>query len=767
MAAFTSKAAGNWSSAGQTTWNEVGVPGSGDTVTTTHAITVDTNTSCGGITAMGAALTVATDVTFTLFGDVNQGDANFIMSADSHLVFNTTGADRKWIQGTATGQTNCIFIANGTSGSHCTVSKTGGNECWFDGLGEGSGANWDTTAWDCTYVDFEDIGTGVFMNGLNTFGSCNIRFDHCTFDGCSTLNDTRPYGWRGAANKDYYVRDCKFTNSVATYSAEIIADCSSGSGTTGLLRNSFDKSVNFNSKIEVEDNFFQASAAVAGGPWITCVNNIWRVGDGDSEPLIGFDTSFNYWLGNLNHLGNPHCFNLAAGDIDITDCIFEIPNGLQGNDGGECVYGNTGGISVLRNLCVPSAVDGAALGNVAHNSSTGSVTAWIVEHNTCVGDDSAYIAYTEQGSDTTPLYSSVKSNLVVDLNGSTAAICFDVFEAVTDMVATANVVKNGKFGQLAYADATSGQTLQGYRSHFTTAPGGTDVTGDPEFVDPTRCFSEWAVYKGAASGGDSLTTKTNASIALIAADPTLIASDLMPWVKGGYAPTNAAFEDAGHDGDTIGAVAFAGGPATAYTFTGPSSGDVNVASTNFTVTPNGDADGIEVTPATDGSGSFTPSSVTFTGSDSETFTYTPTSASGSPHTLSVTDDGGLTDPANIDYTVNAAALSIGTLTVVGQGSSYVTVNIATNTGGTPPYSNQLQRAPDEVGSPGTFANVGDPEDGADTDIGDGGLDPETTYWYRVVVTDDASESDTSNEVSATTDAATAGVAGGIMLRGHS
>lgn len=93
-------------------------------------------------------------------------------------------------------------------------------------------------------------------------------------------------------------------------------------------------------------------------------------------------------------------------------------------------------------------------------------------------------------------------------------------------------------------------------------------------------------------------------------------------------------------------------PATSYTFTGPTSGVVNVASSNFTVTPNGDADGITVTPASDGAGSFNPTSVTFTGSNAETFTYTPTDTAGSPHTLSVTDDGGLTDPAAIDYTVN-------------------------------------------------------------------------------------------------------------------
>ncbi len=56
MAAFTSKASGNWSSAGQTTWNEVGVPVAGDTVTiaANHVVTVDdTSRACAAITLNG------------------------------------------------------------------------------------------------------------------------------------------------------------------------------------------------------------------------------------------------------------------------------------------------------------------------------------------------------------------------------------------------------------------------------------------------------------------------------------------------------------------------------------------------------------------------------------------------------------------------------------------------------------------------------------------------------------------------------------------
>jgi hypothetical protein len=120
-------------------------------------------------------------------------------------------------------------------------------------------------------------------------------------------------------------------------------------------------------------------------------------------------------------------------------------------------------------------------------------------------------------------------------------------------------------------------------------------------------------------------------------------AEVTEWVNGG---SGIAYED------------WAGSAATSYTFTGPTSGLVNAASTNFTVTPNGDATGIVVTPATNGSGSFTPSSVTFSGATPATFTYTPTSTTGSPHTLSVTDNGGLTDPASIGYTVLSGTIAI-------------------------------------------------------------------------------------------------------------
>ena len=87
--------------------------------------------------------------------------------------------------------------------------------------------------------------------------------------------------------------------------------------------------------------------------------------------------------------------------------------------------------------------------------------------------------------------------------------------------------------------------------------------------------------------------------------------------------------------------------ATAYTFSGPSSGTVSTASTNFTITPNHIYTGtITVTPS--GGGLSTPIVLTFAGSATpQTFTITPV-VSGTV-TLTATNNGGLTNPLALSY----------------------------------------------------------------------------------------------------------------------
>lgn len=95
-----------------------------------------------------------------------------------------------------------------------------------------------------------------------------------------------------------------------------------------------------------------------------------------------------------------------------------------------------------------------------------------------------------------------------------------------------------------------------------------------------------------------------------------------------------------------------GGAATAYTLTGPTTGLVGSATTNYTVQSNGTlAAPVTVTPSDNGKlGSFSPSSVTLAAgtNTSATFTYTPLYYG--TISISTTNNGGLTDPAPISFT---------------------------------------------------------------------------------------------------------------------
>ena len=103
-----------------------------------------------------------------------------------------------------------------------------------------------------------------------------------------------------------------------------------------------------------------------------------------------------------------------------------------------------------------------------------------------------------------------------------------------------------------------------------------------------------------------------------------------------------------------------GGPdrPTTYDFTGPSTGETGVASTDFTVSLQTVPASVTVTPNDSGNGgTFDPQSVLLTtDSPSATFTYTPASVGNK--TISTTNDGTLTDPAPLTYVSTAPLINI-------------------------------------------------------------------------------------------------------------
>jgi hypothetical protein len=104
--------------------------------------------------------------------------------------------------------------------------------------------------------------------------------------------------------------------------------------------------------------------------------------------------------------------------------------------------------------------------------------------------------------------------------------------------------------------------------------------------------------------------------------------------------------------------------ATATTLTGPTSGVVGTASAAFTVGADGPITGtVTVTPSDGGAGgTFSPTSVAIS-SASPTATFTYTASSAGAKTISVTNNGGLSNPSSIDYTAASAASTVSSVTV--------------------------------------------------------------------------------------------------------
>ncbi len=96
-------------------------------------------------------------------------------------------------------------------------------------------------------------------------------------------------------------------------------------------------------------------------------------------------------------------------------------------------------------------------------------------------------------------------------------------------------------------------------------------------------------------------------------------------------------------------------PATGINWSGPASGNIYEASSNFTAQPNGTYTGsILITPSDPDGGTFSPTSATSVDGAAVTFTLTPTTT-GAHDQLGITNNGGFSAPAELTYTVATPA----------------------------------------------------------------------------------------------------------------
>ena len=125
--------------------------------------------------------------------------------------------------------------------------------------------------------------------------------------------------------------------------------------------------------------------------------------------------------------------------------------------------------------------------------------------------------------------------------------------------------------------------------------------------------------------------------------------------------------------------------ASTFTFTGPSAGNVNSTSANFTVTPNNLFTGtVTITPSGSGSAGLTAKVLTFSNSSvAQTFTITPVVAGSI--TLSATNNSTLSNPASLIYTSQAVVPAAPTSVFASAGNASASLSFVapTNNGGSP------------------------------------------------------------------------------------
>lgn len=214
---------GNWSAPG--TWVGGLIPGDGDTWVTAFPLVVDDDRTFGtspttpaveGTVQAGGSLTIAAGVTLTMRGDIQLENTVLTMEAGSTLKFDSSLAAGTPIykvrMSSAASQQNTKFVANGTSGARCTVTKAAGS-----GNGQIGRYVAGTSAWAqyrCTYTDFLDLGTSApafatdaIEINVNNTAAAEGYFDHCVFTRCgrrvvTAMGAARDFVWTFNESRD-------------------------------------------------------------------------------------------------------------------------------------------------------------------------------------------------------------------------------------------------------------------------------------------------------------------------------------------------------------------------------------------------------------------------------------------------------------------------------------------------------------------------------------------------------------------------------------
>lgn len=541
--------AGNWTNT--TTWVGATVPTVSDEVILSHAVAVDGTVEADTV-RINAPLLVVGQLTAEHY---IQGNATVTHSPGSRLRIASGGS---YTMGTANAQPNCKHAGGGTAE----------NKAWIEALGQtpiddiGGGSGWDTTNWDVQHVTFKNIRNAAATLGIrhSTWGASMFRMQDCLFDNCGPILTT--YGVTPSATTPFDLTRCRWDNTPGRPLE--IRLTNTGGQTCRISGCSFDgtpivyQAVN----TEIVGNCFANVIDLPGN----CAGSAFRDNfmryTSNAQEFAAACGWKDCYLIHDQTTGNPHFVSALLTDLTFDGLVFDYPHPLT-FDTGDCVLGmNVGNLLVKNCLVVPGESDGHTPGFLANIGVTTGVSNVKLLHNTVCGKQ-AMVAYVKDYGANAQVYEEVKSNIAYSPEAGEykdSQIVYDlhVDDLPYDVAKGSGCTHNAIYNPFQYTDPSNGNAVyQGYNQRFATSgtPGANDVIADPQFAAYGRNLPRWAVYKGAAQATDTLRQKLDAAVGLLRDNPSLCKDDLIPWVRAGYKPANAALLPA-HDGNTtIGAIA--------------------------------------------------------------------------------------------------------------------------------------------------------------------------------------------------------------------
>jgi hypothetical protein len=596
VAAFTSKASGNWSSSGQTTWNEVGVPGNGDTVTISypHEVTINGAVIVGGSGVSGTVAITITDSGIGQRGTLKIVTGGSLLSRGDVFV----NGGMFWIDGTGEFDLDSSVSASPSTTEYYLRGES-------PNIGTGRTAVLKMTGTDeNNRARIGSILTGGALPGYifaNGFGGFSVDLSFAEIDNMSTIDaDANFANWRAVdtvfgANcpdirpstyflaDDFLIERTQFLGG--TWQWDGTYENGTPTGTRLLQDVTFWADVNWYDKELIANRVsFMSGITVNTDAKCEGWNGVFvrrTAGGGGGGVVLPACSTYGptFFLYDNAAASNPHYVSFSQDNrpatITVEDWVIQ-PN-VGDSQGDQIFVEGATTFALRRMLALPNLPDGECGGCFVN---AGAVNAVSVEHCTfALGSGQDGIACAEIGDTAVGTFTSIKGNIGYRMTAGPGALFTrsNAYSGRTDIATPSGVGNNLTCNVTGAHAGYSNTTYPRYigiqaAAVFSVAPNAsttdvTNITGLP-FVDSTRNIATYAVARGLALASDSNATKIAAVVNAIAAipnpadpnyDPNVSILELISWIRDGWTPDATVYPQikAAHDtevGSWIGAL---------------------------------------------------------------------------------------------------------------------------------------------------------------------------------------------------------------------